>query len=136
MDRIYKALEKAVAISGLAKDPLADTMIITDSNERVDRRKDKRYLKRLIVKIGSEKLCRSGIMKDVSGEGMFVMSSKDFTKDMVITIELPLPNNEMSFLTGIITRNVEIDESNWLTGVGIKFIEKDETFHSFLTTLT
>jgi hypothetical protein len=136
MDRIYKALEKAVAISGLAKDPLADTMIITDRNERVDRRKGKRYLKRLIVKIGSEKLCRSGIMKDVSGDGMFVMSSKDFTKDMVITIELPLPNNEMSFLTGIITRNVEIDESNWLTGVGIKFIEKDETFHSFLTTLT
>jgi hypothetical protein len=136
MDRIYKALEKAAAISESAKDPTSDTMIITGRNEPIDRRKDKRYLKRLIVKISSEKLWRSGIMKDVSGNGMFVMSSKNFTKDMVINIELPLPDNKTSFLKGIITRNMEIAESNWLTGVGIKFIERDEVFHSFLTTLT
>jgi hypothetical protein len=75
-------------------------------------------------------------MRDVSDNGMFVMSSSDFTKDMAINIELSLPNNKTSLLKGTITRNMGIPRSNWLTGAGIKLTEKDETFHTFLTALT
>jgi hypothetical protein len=136
MGRIDKALEKAVAIKGSAKDHMAETIIITDHNEPIDNRKDKRYSKRLTVRINSESLRRSGIMRDVSENGMFVMSSRDFTKDMAINIELLLPDNKTSLLKGTITRNTGILGSIWLTGIGIKLTEKDETFHNFLTTLT
>ena len=72
---------------------------------------------------------------NVSENGMFIMISKDFTKNMVINIELPLSNDKMSFLNGIITRNRGISGSNWLIGAGIRLTEKDEIFHNFLATL-
>ena len=134
MGMIDKALEKAVAIRGSAKDHMAETIIITDRNEPIDNRKDKRHSKKLTVKINSESLRRSGIMRDVSENGMFVMSSKDFTKNMAINIELSLPDNKTSLLKGTITRNMGLG-SIWLTGVGIKLTEKDETFHNFLATI-
>ena len=115
---------------------MAETIIITDRNKPIDNRKDKRYSKRLTVRINSESLRRSGIMRDVSENGMFVMSSRDFTKNMVINIELSLPDNKTSLLKGTITRNMGILGSIWLTGVGIKLTEKDEIFHNFLATLT
>jgi hypothetical protein len=136
MGRIDKALEKAAAISGSPKDAAPETIIITEPNEPVDKRQDKRHLKRLKVRMSSGNLRRSGIMKNVSENGMFVISSKDFTKDMVINIELPLSNNKTSFLNGIIIRNMGIPESNWLMGKGIKLTEKDDIFDNFLTTLT
>jgi len=136
MSKIYEALEKAAAIRGLTKDHMAETTMINDRNELIDNRKDKRYSKRLAVRISSGSLLRSGIMRDVSENGMFVMSSRDFTKDMELDIELSLPNNKTSLLKGTIARNMGILGSTWLTGFGIKLIEKDETFHNFLTTLT
>jgi hypothetical protein len=136
MGRLDKALEKAAAISGAVKDAAPETIIITDRNEPVDKRKHKRYSKRLKVRMSSGNLRRSGIMKNVSKNGMFIMSSKEFTENMAINIELPLSNNKTSFLNGIITRNMGIPESNWLIGAGIKLTEKDETFHNFLTTLS
>jgi len=135
MGRLEKALEKAAAISGSVKDVAPETIIITDRNEPVDKRKDKRYSKRLKVRMSSGNLRRSGIMKNVSKNGMFIMSSKEFTENMAINIELPLSNNKTSFLNGIITRNMGIADSNWLMGAGIELTEKDETFHNFLTTL-
>jgi hypothetical protein len=136
MGRLEKALEKAAAISGSVKDVAPETIIITDRNEPVDKRKDKRYSKRLKVRMSSGNLRRSGIMKNVSKNGMFIMSSKEFTENMAINIELPLSNNKTSFLNGIITRNMGIPESNWLIGAGIRLTEKDETFFNFLITLT
>lgn len=135
MGRIDKALEKAEAIRVSAKDHMAETIIITDRNEPIDNRKDKRYSKKLTVRINSESLRRSGIMRDVSENGMFVMSSRDFSKNMAINIELSLPDNKTSLLKGTITRNMGILGSSWLTGVGIKLTEKDETFHNFLATI-
>ena len=113
-----------------------ETIIINDGNEPIDNRKDKRYSKRLPVIISSGSLLRSGMMRDVSENGMFVISSRDFTKDMEIDIEVSLPNNKASLLKGTITRKMRIQGSNWLIGFGIKLIEKDETFHNLLTTLT
>jgi len=113
-----------------------ETIIITEGYKPIDNRRDKRYSKRLSVKISSGSLMRSGIMKDVSENGMFVVSSRDFTKDMEINIELSLPNNKSSLLKGTITRNLGIQGSNWLTGFGVKLTEKDGTFHNFLATLT
>jgi len=136
MSKIYKALQKAEAIRGLSEDHMAESIMVNDLNEQIDKRKDKRYSKRLAVKINSESLLRSGIMRDVSENGMFVVSSRDFTKDMEIDIEMSLSNNKTFFLKGTIIRNTEITGSNWLTGFGIKLREKDETFYNFLTTLT
>jgi hypothetical protein len=135
MGRLDAALEKAASMDGSIKDTMPETMIITH-NEAIDRRKYRRYLKKLTVKISSGSLRRSGIMRDVSGNGMLVTSGKDFIRDMAIDIELSLPNQKTSFLKGRITRNVEIPESNWLKGVGIYLTEKDETFLNFLATLT
>jgi hypothetical protein len=135
MGRLDAALEKAVSIDGSTRDRLPETMII-NHNEAIDRRKDRRYAKRLTVKMSSGNLRRSGIVRDVSENGMHVTSGKDFTRDMPIDIELSLPNQKTSFLKGRITRNVEIPGSSWLIGVGIDLTEKDETFLNFLTNLT
>jgi hypothetical protein len=135
MSRIYKAIEKTAETEGSTEDHMAETIIITDRHNPIDNRKYKRHPKKLTVRIDSGSLRRSGIMRDVSENGMFVMSSKDLTKDMVINIELSLPNNKTSLLKGTITRNMVIPGLNWLTGAGIKLTEKDETFHHFLTTL-
>lgn len=102
----------------------------------MERRKHKRFFKKLMVMIGSGTLHSSGILSDVSRNGMFIRSDRDFTKDMVIDIELLLPDKKVSSLKGIVKRNTKIPGANWLFGSGIEIIEKDDTFHNFLHTLT
>jgi hypothetical protein len=135
MSRIDKAIEKALEIRHTIKENVAEGTIRTDHNTTMEKRKERRYSKKLKVRISSGNLLRSGIMNDISKNGMFVRSCRDFTKDTVLNIELLLPNNRISFLKGIVTRNIGIPGSNWL-GVGIELTEKDKTFHNFLTTLT
>jgi hypothetical protein len=136
MSRIHKAIEKALEIRHAIKENCAGGTIKTDHDTTMEKRKERRYSKRLKVRISSGKLRRSGIMNDISNNGMFVRSGRDFAKDMVLNIELLLPNNRISFLKGIVTRNTGIPGSNWLMGIGIYLTDKDEIFRNFLTTLT
>ncbi|OGW39584.1 MAG: hypothetical protein A2Y97_11975 [Nitrospirae bacterium RBG_13_39_12] len=102
----------------------------------MDNRKDKRFGKKLMVRIDSGTSYFSGIMSDVSQNGIFIRSDKDFAKDKVINIELLLPYNTISSLKGKVKRTMKIPGSNWLFGTGIELMEKDKIFHNLIKSIS
>jgi hypothetical protein len=101
----------------------------------MEARKDKRFKKRLLVRIYSGINHFSGITGDISNNGMFIRGAF-FPNDIVLNIGLYLPGNKISFLVGTVKRNVKIPETNWLFGMGLQLIKKDHTYQNLLKTLT
>jgi hypothetical protein len=100
----------------------------------MEARKDKRFKKKLLVRIYSGTNRFGGITSDISNNGMFIRGAL-LPNDIELTIALYLPGNKISSLLGIVKRNVKIPEANWLFGTGLELIKKDHTFHNFLKTL-
>lgn len=101
----------------------------------MEARKDKRFKKKLLVRIYSGTTHFSGITSDISNNGMFIRGVL-LPNDIVLTIALYLPCKKICSLLGIVKRNVKIPDTNWLFGTGLELIKKDHTFHDLLKTLT
>jgi hypothetical protein len=104
-------------------------------NSTMEARKDKRFKKRLLVRIYSGISHFGGITGDISNNGMFIRGAF-FPNDIVLNIALYLPGNKISFLLGTVKRNVKIPETNWLFGMGLQLIKKDHTYQNLLKILT
>jgi len=101
----------------------------------IENRKFRRFGQKLMVRIHSGDSRSCGIMSDVSQNGMFIRSEGVFEENMIVLIELVLPDNRISSLTGRIKRKMRIPGSNWLFGTGIELVEKDKPFRSFLQSM-
>ena len=109
--------------------------LIEDKKMSLDRRKDKRILNKLYVKLKSGLLFAWGLLCDVSENGLFIKSNRYFTANTVIAIEIFMPDNTTSVVTGIVRRNLELPESNRKFGMGVELIGKDTAYKHFLKVL-
>jgi Tfp pilus assembly protein PilZ len=101
----------------------------------MDKRKNKRLSSKLVTKISSNSLVSWGLLTDVSENGLFIKSNRDFTMGEVIDIELFMPDNNNSLLKGVIMRRVDLPESHRKYGLGIELTEKDMVYRYFLKSL-
>lgn len=97
----------------------------------MDLRKNRRFAKKLLVKIYSENFYCGGITGDISYNGLFVRGVL-LPNEKVLSIDLYLPGEGIASLKGIVKRNAKITEANWLFGTGIELTEKDEAFTRFV----
>jgi hypothetical protein len=101
----------------------------------MDKRKDMRLSKKLYTKLSAESSVSWGLLSDVSEDGLFIKSNRDFTMGEAIDIELFMPDNNNSLLKGIIRRKIELPETHRKYGLGIELIEKDLVYRHFLKSL-
>ena len=99
----------------------------------MDKRKDMRLSKQLYAKLSAESSVSWGLLSDVSENGLFIKSNRDFTMGEAIDIEIFMPDNNNSLLKGIIRRKIELPESHRKYGLGIELIKKDARYKTFLS---
>jgi len=101
----------------------------------MDKRKDKRQPLKLHVKLNAGTAVSWGILTDVSENGLFIKSNRDFAADTEINIEIVMQNNSTSLLKGIVKRKIDMPEEHRRYGLGIELIEKDHRFMNLLGSL-
>jgi Tfp pilus assembly protein PilZ len=106
----------------------------TDSN-KMDRRKQPRFVKRLETRIISDHISFCSISSDLSESGLFIRTNRGLSIDTPIDIELSLPGNKVALLKGIVRRTTRTGISSMKNGMGIEIIEKDETFIDFVKSI-
>jgi hypothetical protein len=98
----------------------------------MDKRKEKRFAEKLHVKLSSGSLITWGVLCDVSENGLFIRSNREFPMGTVVDIEIFLSDNQISFLKGVVRRCIEMPETHRKNGLGIELTEKDITYRHFL----
>ena len=101
----------------------------------MDKRKNERLSMKLYTKLSADSVVSWGLLSDVSENGLFISSNRDFTMGEAIDIELFMPDNNNSLLKGVIRRKLEMPDSHRKFGLGIELIEKDVIYRHFLKTL-
>jgi len=101
----------------------------------MDKRKNERLAMKLYTKLSADSVVSWGLLSDVSENGIFIKSNRDFTMGEAIDIELFMPDNNNSLLKGVIRRKLEMFDSHRKFGLGIELIEKDVIYRHFLKTL-
>jgi len=104
--------------------------------QRAEKRKHRRFIKRLPAKIKTEKNSFLGITSDISENGLFLRTSRSFLPQTVLYVELTLPDNTVSSLKGIVKRNARMSVSSAKNGMGIELTEKDTAFRSLVDSVS
>jgi Tfp pilus assembly protein PilZ len=101
----------------------------------MDKRKDMRLSMKLYSKLRAVSGVSWGLLTDVSENGIFIKSNRDFTMGEAIDIELFMPDNTNALLKGVIRRKIELPDSHRKYGLGIELKEKDMVYRRFLRNL-
>jgi hypothetical protein len=101
----------------------------------MDRREHPRFVKRLKTTFYSNGHVFTGISSNISKNGLFIRTSKGFSPDTVINIEIVMPDNTISNLKGIVIRTIKTPFTSMKNGMGVKLLEKDVTFVDFVESL-
>jgi Tfp pilus assembly protein PilZ len=101
----------------------------------MDKRENERLSMKLHTKLSSNSLVSWGLLTDVSENGLFIKSNREFTMGEEVDIELFMPDNNNSLLKGVTRRKIELPESHRKYGLGIELIEKDMVYRYFLKSL-
>lgn len=98
----------------------------------MDKRKDKRFAKRLHVKLSSGSSISWGLLCDVSENGLFIRSNQSYKIDALIDIHVFMPDNSIILLKGVLRRITELAEQHRKFGIGVELIEKNTAYENFL----
>jgi Tfp pilus assembly protein PilZ len=101
----------------------------------MDKRKSKRLSMKLHTKLSDDSFVSWGLLSDISENGLFIKSNRDFTMGDAIDIEVFMPDNNNALLKGVIRRKIELPDSHRKYGLGIEVIEKDMVYRHFLRSL-
>ena len=102
----------------------------------MDRREHTRFVKRLKTKFYMDEVSFTGISSNISKSGLFIRTSKGFSPDTIINIEMVMPDNTISNLKGIVTRTIKTPFTSMKNGMGVKLLEKDVIFMDFIKSLS
>ncbi|MEW6419380.1 MAG: PilZ domain-containing protein [Nitrospirota bacterium] len=91
-----------------------------------------RFTKRLEVRFTSGGLSFTGILSNLSENGLFIRTNRGFAPGATIDIELVMPDGKVSFLKGHVIRTVKTPIASLKNGMGVELIEKDATYINFL----
>jgi hypothetical protein len=90
-----------------------------------------RYTKRLEATFSSGSLTYRGILSDISENGLFIRTSRGFTPGTPIDIEIIMPGDQISHLTGIVRRSIKTPLSAAKNGMGVELTQKDDVYMNF-----
>jgi CheY-like chemotaxis protein len=99
----------------------------------MERRKENRTVKKLYVRLNSGSITCPGLLYDVSENGLFVSSIKAFPIGAELNIEIFMPDNNRSFLKGIVRRKLELFDSYRKNGLGIELTKRDERYTGLIS---
>jgi hypothetical protein len=100
----------------------------------MERRQNLRVNKSLISQILADNTNLFVITHDLSVNGLFLRSNQCLPINSLVTIQIVLPDNSISFLKGIVRRT--IDTSAYMNnGMGIQLIEKDSNYARYFQSI-
>ena len=100
-----------------------------------ERRRHPRFIKRLPVKFFIDNECLTSLSSDLSESGLFLRTNRGTNVNCVVSMQLFLPSNAVSYLKGIVRRTVRTPFSAMKNGMGIEIIEKDEAYGHFIKSI-
>ena len=92
----------------------------------MERRKVNRTVKKLYVRLNVGSITSWGLLGDVSENGLFISSIRDFAIGTAINIEIFMADTTVSLLKGTVRRIIGLPESNRKVGIGVELIGKDK----------
>ena len=98
----------------------------------MEKRKEKRLHTKLYVNLRSESITVTGLLCDVSDNGLFIKCTRDFALGEAIDVEIFMPDNNDSLVKGRVKRKIKLHETYRKHGVGIELIEKDARYINFV----
>jgi curved DNA-binding protein CbpA len=98
----------------------------------VEKRKHRRYIKRLTATLFVDQKSFTGISGDLSESGLFIRTNRSLAVNTPVDIEILLPDNRTSLLKGSVRRT---HISPLKTGIGIQITEKDRVFSDFVESI-
>jgi len=104
----------------------------------MEKRRNKRIIKRLAVDFGTSDLKHTGITNDISKTGLFIKTSKIYSPGSILKINLLIPDNGSTIFTGKVVRTYKHPPYSSLArnGVGIEIDTKEEkTFLTYITSI-
>lgn len=101
----------------------------------VSTRKHERYATKLKVKINSGGLSFWAITSDISKKGLRIIGNQEFPVNMVLHLDLIMPDGPVSFIKGIVRYVKETHQSKRRFGLGIEITDDDSTFRDYLKEL-
>ena len=102
----------------------------------MEKRKHKRYRKRLETRVTSGDLGLSAMTSDLSASGLFIRTQRGFSPGSNVVIDLYLPDSKVCRVKGIVKRTIKTPLSVVKSGMGIELqnIGKDSCYIEFLET--
>jgi hypothetical protein len=100
-----------------------------------ERRLHPRFIKRLPVKFFIDNECLTSLSSDLSESGLFLRTNRGTNVNCVVSMQLFLPSNTVSYLKGVVRRTVRTPFSAMKNGMGIEIIEKDEAYGHFIKSI-
>ena len=112
-------------------------MTTTETESIMNKRKHKRFTKRLEARFIAEGESFVGITSNLSENGIFIRTKRGCPPNRIIDIELVLPDAKVSRLKGIVKRTIRAIRGPLSTknGMGISLLKKDEAYTNYLKSL-
>jgi RNase P subunit RPR2 len=101
-----------------------------------DKRKGKRYIKRLECAFTAAGKKHRGFVSDLSEDGLFIRTRRSFKEDSPVDIKLYLPDDSVSEVRGIVRRALTHQEGHLAkNGMGIELTSKDANYERLIKEL-
>ena len=91
-----------------------------------------RFTKRLEITFSSGGTSFKGILSNVSENGLFIRTNRGFAPGTTVDIQIVMPDNTISHLTGIVRRTVKTPLTAMKNGMGVELTKKDHLFVNFM----
>ena len=90
-----------------------------------------RFTKRLEATFSSGPFTYRGILSDISENGLFIRTNHGFAPGTTVSIEIVMPDNQISHLKGIVRRTIKTPLLAKKNGMGVELTKKDESYVNF-----
>jgi len=110
-------------------------MTTTETESIMNKRRHQRFTKRLEAKFIADGESFISITSNLSESGLFIRTKRGLPPDSIVGIELIMPHGKISRLKGIVKRTAK-GPLSIKNGMGVLLLEKDETYTSYLMSLS
>jgi hypothetical protein len=99
------------------------------------KRKHRRIIKRLNIECSAGGADIKGISSCVSGNGLFVRTSKPFPPDTTVDLTIHLTDHDVSRVRGVVRATIQTGLIYGKNGMGIEIVQYDQNFVTFMNSL-
>lgn len=101
----------------------------------MQKRRSKRFIKRLEVTFSARGLTYTGITSDIAKEGIFIRTQKGLPPGITVDVDLYLPSGEILKMKGVVKRTIKTPYQQIKNGMGIELIDPPQKYTDFASSL-